>query len=83
MTVRVSSCHFFCDASLTFETGSVEVNETTKQLDQQLKDEQKKLAKELKLLLLGAGESGKSTIAKQMKILHLNGFTKAELMGFK
>ena len=63
--------------------GSVEVNETTKQLDQQLKDEQKKLAKELKLLLLGAGESGKSTIAKQMKILHLNGFTKAELMGFK
>merc|ERR1711959_203199 len=63
--------------------GSVQVDETTKQLDAQLKDEQKKLAKELKLLLLGAGESGKSTIAKQMKILHLNGFTKAELMGFK
>jgi len=62
---------------------SVPVDETTKQLDAQLKDEQKKLAKELKLLLLGAGESGKSTIAKQMKILHLNGFTKAELMGFK
>lgn len=52
-------------------------------LDQQLKDEHKRLSKELKLLLLGAGESGKSTIAKQMKILHLNGFTKAELMGFK
>jgi hypothetical protein len=52
-------------------------------LDAQLKDEQKRLSKELKLLLLGAGESGKSTIAKQMKILHLNGFTKAELMGFK
>lgn len=52
-------------------------------MDAQLKDEQKKLAKELKLLLLGAGESGKSTIAKQMKILHLNGFSKAELMGFK
>jgi len=62
---------------------SVAVDDNTKQLDQQLKEEQKRLAKELKLLLLGAGESGKSTIAKQMKILHLNGFTKAELMGFK
>jgi len=31
----------------------------------------------------GAGESGKSTIVKQMKIIHLNGFTKEEIAGFK
>lgn len=63
--------------------GSVEVSQATKDIDSHLKLEKKRLAKEIKLLLLGAGESGKSTIAKQMKIIHLNGFTKAELMGFK
>lgn len=32
---------------------------------------------------LGAGESGKSTIVKQMKIIHQNGFTNEELMSFR
>jgi hypothetical protein len=74
---------FFFFFSYVVIEGSVPVDETTKQLDAQLKEARTQMAKEIKLLLLGAGESGKSTIAKQMKILHLNGFTKAELMGFK
>jgi len=37
-----------------------------------------------KILLLGSGESGKTTIHKQVKILFDNGFTnKKELEGFK
>eukprot|EP00057_Strongylocentrotus_purpuratus_P033122 XP_790271.3 PREDICTED: guanine nucleotide-binding protein G(o) subunit alpha [Strongylocentrotus purpuratus] len=37
----------------------------------------------VKILLLGAGESGKSTLVKQMKIIHSDGFTDYELMSFK
>jgi len=42
-----------------------------------------KKGKRVKLLLLGAGEAGKSTIAKQMKILHLKGFSDAEVAAYK
>eukprot|EP01123_Difflugia_compressa_P014316 TRINITY_DN727_c0_g1_i1.p1 TRINITY_DN727_c0_g1~~TRINITY_DN727_c0_g1_i1.p1 ORF type:complete len:373 (-),score=73.31 TRINITY_DN727_c0_g1_i1:184-1302(-) len=38
---------------------------------------------EIKMLLLGAGESGKSTIWKQMKLIHLEGFTEDDLQLFK
>lgn len=31
----------------------------------------------------GAGDSGKSTIAKQMKIIHLDGFNDEERLGYK
>jgi len=34
---------------------------------------------EIKMLLLGAGESGKSTIWKQMKLIHLQGFAEEDL----
>uniref|UniRef100_H2ZFG0 Uncharacterized protein n=1 Tax=Ciona savignyi TaxID=51511 RepID=H2ZFG0_CIOSA len=47
-------------------------------IDKQLKKDQEAARKEVKLLLLGAGESGKSTIAKQMKILHQDGFSESE-----
>ncbi|MDP2439593.1 MAG: hypothetical protein Q8P67_27910, partial [archaeon] len=50
----------------------------SKNIDTNLRKDKKFLENEIKLLLLGAGESGKSTIAKQMKIIYLKGFTDNE-----
>ena len=56
---------------------------TSNQIDMQIKKDAEMLGKQVKLLLLGAGESGKSTIAKQMKILAQNGFSEQERVNFK
>jgi len=42
----------------------------SKELDRQMAEQQKEEAQVTKLLVLGTGESGKSTIFKQMKILY-------------
>ncbi|XP_033117167.1 guanine nucleotide-binding protein G(o) subunit alpha-like [Anneissia japonica] len=49
--------------------------ENSKQIDKRIKEDKINAAKDIKLLLLGAGESGKSTIVKQMTIIHKDGFT--------
>lgn len=54
-----------------------------KEINIMLRDEKKRMESEVKLLLLGAGESGKSTVAKQMKIIHLKGFTREECLTYK
>eukprot|EP01111_Echinosteliopsis_oligospora_P009436 TRINITY_DN2764_c0_g1_i1.p1 TRINITY_DN2764_c0_g1~~TRINITY_DN2764_c0_g1_i1.p1 ORF type:complete len:394 (-),score=63.31 TRINITY_DN2764_c0_g1_i1:74-1108(-) len=44
-------------------------------IDKQIAADRREKAREIKLLLLGTGESGKSTIAKQLRIIHDNGFS--------
>jgi len=63
--------------------GTPEDNKQNDAINAALRITKQQLDSEIKLLLLGAGESGKSTIAKQMKILHLDGFNKDECESYK
>lgn len=55
-----------------------EQRKVNKQIDVQLQKEKQVHRATHRLLLLGAGESGKSTIVKQMRILHISGFNEVE-----
>lgn len=50
----------------------------SKEIEKQLKRDRKDTTKEIKILLLGPGESGKSTFIKQMRIIHGYGFSNKE-----
>jgi len=58
-----------------------------RQLDRQINEELRRARQQMrkthKLLLLGTGESGKTTFVKQMKILYGGGFTEEEKAGYR
>jgi hypothetical protein len=66
-----------CKLSKTYEDA------VNSEINIRLRSDRKRLNSEIKMLLLGTGESGKSTIAKQLKILHMDGFSHEELEGYK
>ncbi|GAA5958427.1 hypothetical protein JCM3765_007873 [Sporobolomyces pararoseus] len=66
-----------------FGTGSKQDKERSYAIDKQIDEDAKKLRRECKILLLGSGESGKSTIVKQMKLIYQNGYSRDEMMLFR
>ncbi|XP_049925665.1 guanine nucleotide-binding protein G(o) subunit alpha-like [Epinephelus moara] len=52
-------------------------------IEQDLCEQAKTETNVVKILMLGAAESGKSTLIKQIKIIHSHGFSKQELSSFK
>lgn len=60
-----------------------EARKTDREIQKMLKQDKRRMDSEIKLLLLGAGESGKSTVFKQMKIIHHEGFSKDECLRMK
>ncbi|XP_077455977.1 guanine nucleotide-binding protein subunit alpha-14-like isoform X2 [Stigmatopora argus] len=51
-------------------------------IETQIKKDRKNCQRELKLLLLGTGESGKSTFIKQMRIIHGGGYNEEEKQNY-
>lgn len=56
--------------------------ETSKIIDRILKEDRKK-NKVMKILLLGTGDSGKSTFCKQIKLIHKKGFSHSESLYYQ
>ncbi|ORY51667.1 G-alpha-domain-containing protein [Rhizoclosmatium globosum] len=55
----------------------------SKQIDKLLRDDMKKMENTVKLLLLGTGETGKSTVLKQIKLIYGKGFEAEEKKVFR
>jgi guanine nucleotide-binding protein subunit alpha len=57
--------------------------ERSRHIEGDIKKARTQMASEIKLLLLGSGESGKSTLVKQMKLIHEGGYSEEERVSYK
>ncbi|XP_056132735.1 guanine nucleotide-binding protein subunit alpha-11-like [Lampris incognitus] len=73
-------CHHTCVCCLSEEERrSVAVDKEIKRI---LRQQKKLERREIKVLLLGTGESGKTTFIRQMRIIHGRGFSEEERKAF-
>ncbi|CAO1627561.1 unnamed protein product [Parajaminaea phylloscopi] len=71
-----------CGSAEAKDTSSPQASKS-RELDKAIKEDERKQQKEVKLLLLGAGESGKSTVLKSMRLIHNIAFTPTERESFR
>ncbi|KAI2866634.1 hypothetical protein CBS12448_930 [Aspergillus niger] len=67
-----------CMSSKPVDTADKDAVQRSARIEKVLKNDKKVMDRTIKILLLGAGESGKSTIIKQMRIIHSGGFPEDE-----
>ncbi len=53
------------------------------QIERDLAEAGRRREREHRILLLGCGEAGKSTLVKQMRVMHSDGFPEEERMVYK
>ncbi len=86
-TKRTKHCGTGCLQKPTMgcaESRDTEGALTSKRIDNEIRKDEQDFANRIKMLLLGPGESGKSTLFKQMKIIQDNGgFKQDELLAYK
>lgn len=67
--------------------GAIDVSDEDRrrhrEAEKSLKEAKQKLASQVKVLLLGSGDSGKSTILKQMRLIHRVPFSSQEVESFR
>ncbi|XP_061093322.1 guanine nucleotide-binding protein subunit alpha-11-like [Conger conger] len=74
------ACYRACACCLTEEEQkAISVDREIKKLIRKQKDKERK---EIKILLLGTGESGKTTFIKQMRIIHGEGYNDEQRLAF-
>mmetsp|Transcript_3117 Transcript_3117/g.3459 ORF Transcript_3117/g.3459 Transcript_3117/m.3459 type:complete len:358 (-) Transcript_3117:77-1150(-) len=72
-----------CGSSDAPTTSTPAARKRSKQIDEALKLVKKEQAREIKILILGTGSSGKSTFAKQMKLVFCGGWNETEISKFQ
>lgn len=65
-----SSLTWSCCLRFKFSPEEIEQRYKSQEIDRMLEKDRQTFRRQVKLLLLGAGESGKSTFLKQMRIIH-------------
>ena len=65
-----SSQHLDDSGKFPYVRGSKQARDKSKRISRQLEKDFSLECQTVKLLLLGAGQSGKSTVVKQMKLIH-------------
>ncbi|OQU93135.1 hypothetical protein SORBI_3001G484200 [Sorghum bicolor] len=82
LTCVIESMGSSCSRSHSLDETEAAENAKSADIDRRILQETKAEQHIHKLLLLGAGESGKSTIFKQIKLLFQTGFDEAELKSY-
>ncbi|XP_043722184.1 guanine nucleotide-binding protein alpha-1 subunit [Telopea speciosissima] len=82
LSVVIDSMGLLCSKHPHLSEADAEENAQAAEIERRIAQETKAEKHIQKLLLLGAGESGKSTIFKQIKLLFQTGFDEAELKSY-